>query len=123
MSTRQAVKETLWHSEIRLPDGFHKPTQRVSLEWTSHALRAAQDDRYGTIPVRDTMTLEWYDVVEVATVGNRVTKLVMRGGMNKTDDIVIVIRPKRNGVWTVVTAWINRKTDAHKTLDHSKYMH
>jgi len=121
MSTDTSTREILWHADIRLPEWFKAPTHRVSLRWSTHALMAARDDRYGTIPTRDAMTLGWYDVVEIATVGRKVTKLVMRGGMDKHNDIVIVLRPNR-GEWTVVTVWINRKTDAHKTLDASKYV-
>jgi len=114
------MSEILYHSDIVLPAGFVKPTGRVRLRWTSHALRAAKSDRYGDVPVQDTMTLEWYDVVEVGTRDGKVSKIVFRGGLNKTQDIVIVLIPG-DEVWTAKTVWINEKNDAHHTLDRSRY--
>lgn len=115
------MTETLYHTELGLPAGFIKPTGKVQLRWTSHARQAAQSDRYGDIPMRDSMTLDWYDVVEVGMRNGQTSKIVFRGGMDKDNDIVIVLIPGK--VWTVKTAWINRKNDAHKTLDRSKYVH
>lgn len=116
------MNETLYHSDIRLPDWFVKPTQRVTLSWSRHALRAASDDRYGVIPVQDMMTLEWYDVIEVGVVDEKVSKIVFRGGLDRYRDIVIVLSPMGGNVWKVRTCWVNLKTDAHKTLDKSKYI-
>lgn len=73
--------------------------------------------------------------VELTEIGTRgakawaVTKYCVRVPYSKDQDVAIVIRPgidyakmvydvKRN---VVVTAWLNHATDAHSTLDHSKY--
>ena len=54
---------------------------------------------------------------EVAVENGRVTKAVYRINLNSDYDICIVIREEK-----VVTAWINRTTDEHRTLDTQKYM-
>lgn len=120
MSATNAT-ETLYHSEIGLPAGFIAPVQKVSLRWTQHAIAESTKDRYAIIPMRDTMTLEWYDVVEVGMRNGAVSKIVFRGGMDKDNDIVIVLIPNGSNPWTVKTCWINKKNDSHKTLDRSKY--
>lgn len=58
-----------------------------------------------------------------------VTKYCIRIPYDKNSDLVVVIRPQwdsKNKCYKadknmVVTAWINHKTDAHFTLDGSKY--
>lgn len=116
----------LYHADIKLPDGFVKPTGRVGLTWTRHALRAATDDRYGNIPIFKTATLDNLDIIEVGTENDRVVKIVFRGQMDAERDLVMVLIPDFSiyrGPWTVKTVWINEHNDKHSTLDHSKYQH
>lgn len=117
------MSKQLWHSEIRLPDGFKSPSARVALAWTRHADKARTDDRYAEVPRFDTLPLQAFEVIEVETEGRRVTKIVVRGHMTKTLDAVFVLIPNGDRPWTVKTVWINERNDVHGTLDHSRYVH
>lgn len=113
----------LWHSSIRLPDGFVAPTERVMLKWSQHADSERTADRFGDIPQLKSLTLKRFSVIEVGTVGGRVFKILFRGTLSDGKDLCIVLVPNGTRPWQVKTAWINKTTDTHKTLDHSKYMH
>lgn len=112
----------LFHSEIRLPDGFVAPTARVRLLWTKHADRARRDDRYGMIPRFETATLGNLRVIEVGMENGRIAKILFRGQMNADLDVCMVLMPTTRTSWTVKTVWINERNDSHKTLDRSKYV-
>lgn len=115
----------LYHADIRLPDGFQPPTERVRLCWTRHADNARKDDRYGEIPKFDTIPLSKFEVIEVGMNGNNVAKIVMRGHYTKDVDVIFVLIPDYtcwHGPWTVKTVWQNLRTDSHKTLDRSRYV-
>ncbi len=117
------MSERLYHSSIRLPDGFVAPTGKVELRWTSHAKSEAVKDRYAAIPEFKALTLKRFQVIEVGVTNGRVSKIVFRGRLDDTNDVVIVLIPNGSKPWTVKTCWINRKTDTHRTLDNSKYVH
>lgn len=116
------MTETLWHSSIRLPAGFVAPQQRVELSWTRHADSERTKDRYAEIPRFKGLTLKRFAVVEVGTVNGQVSKIVFRGKLDDTNDVVIVLIPNGNKPWTVKTCWINKASDTHRTLDKSKYI-
>lgn len=110
----------LWHSEIRLPDNFVRPTGRMRLCYSQHAIRASLSDRYGEIRILKSITADRFDVVEVETHNGRTVKYVLRGSYNDEFDIVLVIMPATPGGF-VKTVWLNRKSDRHSTLDRSRY--
>ena len=111
----------LYHSEIGLPAGFTAPTARVALRWTRHADQARTTDRYGEIRRFKTATLGRLSVVEVGMENDRVVKILFRGRYNDTHDVCMVLIPT-NSAWVVKTVWLNDNTDAHVTLDHSRYV-
>lgn len=110
----------LYHSEIRLPNGFVKPTGRVRLVWSRHADEARHDDRYGSIRRFSTATLDNLEVIEVGVEGGKVVKILFRGRYTETLDVCMVLVPGTE--WRVKTVWINERNDLHRTLDRSKYM-
>lgn len=112
----------LFHSEIRLPDGFVAPTHRVALRWTRHADQARTTDRYGEIRRFKCATLGRLSVVEVGMENGRVAKILFRGRYDDTRDVCMVLIPNGTGPWTVKTVWFNLSSDSHTTLDHSKYV-
>jgi|SRR6478735_2929614 len=112
----------LYHSEIRLPDGFVKPTGRVPLRWSRHADGARLNDRYGEIRRFQSATLDRLDVIEVGVENGRVVKILFRGRYDDERDVCMVLMPLRDA-WLVKTVWVNLNSDAHKTLDHSRYVH
>lgn len=116
----------LYHADIRLPNGFTKPTGRVSLLWTRHADNARKNDRYGDIRKFQSATLDRLDVIEVGVERGVVKKILFRGRYTDTLDVCMVLIPDfsiYNGPWTVKTVWINERADKHGTLDRSKYVH
>lgn len=113
---------TLFHSDIRLPTGFVAPTNRVSLRWSRHADEARLSDRYITIPRFKTATLGRLKVIEVGVQAGKVVKILFRGRLDDDHDVCMVLRPAGKDNWTVVTVWVNVVSDAHKTLDRSKYV-
>jgi hypothetical protein len=114
------MTETLYHKDLGFPRNFVKPTGKVMLEWTRHALAEAEKDRYGRIPTWKCMTLNRFDVIEIGVVGGTISKYVLRGKLDDTNDAVVVLIPGTEK-WRVKTIWINRRDDKHKTLDKSRY--
>lgn len=112
----------LYHKDIRLPEGFRLPCRVVTLEYSRHAQRAADDDRYGMIPVLPILNLGLCEVIEVEIAGRRVEKMVLRTGLDAHNDVVVVVIPKTPNHYFVKTVWINEKNDDHKTLDRSRYV-
>lgn len=111
----------LYHADIRLPDGFRLPDQRVTLEWSRHAEQARTNDRYGIIPRFESIPLSRFSVVEVGVEGRKVEKVVVRGHWTETLDVVFVLIPTARD-WFVKTVWVNERNDTHGTLDRSRYV-
>lgn len=112
----------LYHSSIRLPEGFTAPSQRVSIDYGSHARSEAFADRYGKIALPATIPLSMFEVIEVGIEGGRVKKILFRGHIDSTRDLCIVLIPNANGPWFCKTVWVNLRSDLHRTLDRSKYI-
>ena len=110
----------LWHSDIRLPDGYRLPSCTVTLSWGSHARGRYFDKVGGSLP--HSIPLSDFATVEVETKGRKVLKVVVRGSFDDCDDIVYVLIPRGGNPWFVKTVWLNSKTDTHKTLDRQRYV-
>lgn len=119
---RDRSAERLYHKDIgfpkdaQLPRGF-SPVLRP--RYGPHARQAAQDDRYGPFTLPNAVDIQKGDLIEIATVGNTVTKMVVRFPYNDKLDLVMVIQPADGFVRTV---WGNEKGDTHKSLNRSKYV-
>lgn len=114
-------EETLYHKDIGFPDNLTMPrgfNPVVRLRYGGHSRQAAFEDRYGILKLPSEVDLRKGETVEVGTVGNVVTKLVMRFPHDDKIDLVMVIQPADGFVRTV---WANEKNDQHKTLNRSKY--
>jgi hypothetical protein len=111
----------LFHKDIGFPANFTKPTGRVPLYWSGHAREAAEQDRYGIVPQFKTMTLDRCEVIEIEVVCNRVVKMVLRARIDNERDACIAVIPAKETAWVVKTVWVNLHTDAHRTLDRSRY--
>lgn len=74
----------------------------------------------------DSLTTTQRDVFEVELTKFDtkwvVTKYCCRIPYNDNQDLVVAIRPKKNKMAMVVTAWLNSTSDEHFTLDESKYV-
>ena len=112
--------ETLYHPDVFIPGWFTKPTGRAVLRYTKHARQAARTDRYGEVPLFESVNLDNLDLVEIGAENGQVTKLVLRGGYDTTRDHVLVLVPE-DGVYIVKTVWYNLRTDKHRTLRRDRY--
>ena len=114
----------LWHRDIRLPDNFKAPTQRVRLDYSNHALGQLETDkRFGDMPKFNTIPLAAFEVIEVETKGNKVVKYVMRGHYDSKRDMTFVMIPDTQGkTMFVKTCWFNLRHDDHHNLDRKKYV-
>jgi hypothetical protein len=95
--------------QVEIPSGT-----RI-LEYTAHALRAA-NDRYGQIPKLNRITFTPDDVFEIVVVDGKVEKFAVRFPYSGGLDLTLVISYNR-----VVTQWLNRNDDEHSTLDVGAY--
>lgn len=96
--------------------GFPFPVQlplAIPLTITTHARQAAQNDRYGQIPLDSYISTKDAILVEFETdQRNIITKIVLRKSHNAQLDVVYVI--VQGGI--LVTVWFNQKEDKHSTF-------
>lgn len=107
----------LFHFEIGFPKGLNTKLGVLKLTYTKHALRAANNDRYGYINLPDAINTNNAKAIEVEITGHHVTKIVYRIDYNEKHDLVLVV----GEACRVYTVWLNEKNDTHKTLDRTKY--
>lgn len=111
------MTETLYHREIGFPAWFKKPAIKVKPQYGDHSRFESQVDRYGKIELPVEIDLAAFAVIEIGVVGNRVSKMLVRGRLDATRDICLVL----TNTGFVKTVWVNLRTDTHRTLDRSKY--
>ncbi len=89
----------------------------IPLTITKHAQQAANTDRYGHITIEHYLRTDGSKLVEFETNGNfHITKIILRKSYDRVHDVVYVI--VEGGV--LVTCWLNKKSDTHKTLNRSR---
>lgn len=105
----------LYHREIGFPQ-VELPCGTLELQYTAHARRAAQTDRYGYICLSKRVTIRPEQVFEIEVEGQRVTKLCARLPYDERCDLCLVLRGN-----LCVTCWLNRRDDRHHTLNRGRY--
>lgn len=117
--------EVTYHRDIGIPSNLTVPQREVACDYTGHAERERYKDQFNFIPKLERVDLRECQVIEVSVSESRVSKILVRvpHPTSARDDIVMVLRPgeTKKHPWTVVTNWVNRRSDAHCTLDRSKY--
>jgi hypothetical protein len=110
----------LYHKDIGFPSDVNIPTKgKFTLNYGNHARVESYRDRYGTIDLPPTISLEDCDIIEIGVSENRLlSKLLVRRPHTPDFDICIVFHPDNGFVRTV---WLNSVTDTHSTLDATKY--
>lgn len=107
-----------FHKDVYLPKV--KFFGSVRLAYGSHALSAAQEDRYGdlTAYLPKEYTPDLAHVVELELEGRAIEKVVFRlPEVAPGLDLCLVVIPGRTkGTWFVKTVWANETNDAHRTL-------
>jgi hypothetical protein len=99
------------------------PLGRLVLRYSRHALKEAAKDRHAAIKfgLPGDILAHKARLVEVETDEHgALVKAVYRCGVTKDLDAVLVVSPRKDR-WVVRTCWGNLKSDAHRTLDKSKY--
>lgn len=123
--------ETLYHADIFVPDWFKMPTERAALTYSKHALYATNNDRYGAIPVFESIPLSQFTLIELGvrqgkpnqfgiSAKREVSKIVVRGAFDEDRDVIFVLIP-RGGDYFVKTVWFNLRTDQHTSLNRKRY--
>lgn len=111
----------LYHKDVFFKPHFHTFAMKgVSLKFSAHLVERLIERGIDTkkIPVIINNVAN-VKVIEVETEddGMTVHKQLVRYPYDSSNDLVMAI--VRNGL--VKTAWVNSKTDNHRTLDKSKY--
>jgi hypothetical protein len=112
----------LYHMKLGLP-----PVQlpaRMYLQYSRHALRAANEETLGTVRLGRYLETSEAQLVELETGWDRVAvKAVFRVSNDSLTDLIIVVnlQPENSGMYLVRTVWLNGKNDNHATLDTSRY--
>lgn len=113
----------LFHCQIGIPGQVLEQVKPLfGLSYSVHAREEAAFDRYGAIsePPRHFLP-RVAKVIEVETdQTGRLVKVLARQPYDKRDDVVFAVNVLSKVVKTI---WRNRRTDTHRTLDHSKYSH
>lgn len=112
----------LYHTDVFMPRRiWSQAIGEVQIEYSHHARQAMQDDRYGDIPSRTSLTIQRDNIIEVEMDGTCVNKLVVRHAIDYDRDMVTVLLKKFKQPWLVKTVWINLASDKHKTLNTTPY--
>lgn len=88
------------------------------LTYSNHALKAANNDRYGNVKLPQSIGLANGYIFEVETQDKTIAKLAIRYPLKGGLDITFVLL-YNSGI--VKTVWLNKRSDVHKTLKRSKY--
>lgn len=119
------IKDGLYHKEIGLPAGAVNPWCDLDLElvYSEHAKKAADDDRYGSVPRLDIAGFAPHEVVEVQVENGQPVKAVLRIPCDNRpglDMVLVILRPEA-GKALVKTVWFNIRSDKHFTLRRQIY--
>jgi len=116
----KTLKDGLYHKDIFLPIDPKSFRDVYSIvDYTHHALEAADNDRYGRIDLPDAVNFSRMTLVEAEIVDGKIFKVVVRQHYNQQRDLVMVVLT--DGV-VCKTVWSNLKNDKHKTLKKENYI-
>lgn len=125
------IKDGLYHREIGLPAGASRlwtDPEWLQMVYSEHALRAAEDDRYGRVPLYREMAFAPEELVEVEYQNGQPVKAVFRtpledvaGNKSPFDLVIVMLPPERDGKVFVKTVWYNVRSDGHRTLRRHLY--
>jgi hypothetical protein len=110
----------LFHTDVFMPQRYRQPVFEGVLRYGPHAKNARQSDRFGSFDLPRVFCAANAQLIEVEydEQKDKIVKQVWRQQLDDRRDIVLVICP--NGF--VRTAWINLRSDKHKTLNAARYV-
>jgi hypothetical protein len=115
---------TLFHCDLGFPR-LRLP-ERVKLRYTAHAIQESQQDRFGPFTdwLPQSVDFRLVQIIEVETCPKgTVTKTLIRYTVPDTGkDLCLVLKPSdRPDLWVVITTYLNRSDDHHRTLHKGRY--
>ena len=111
---------SLYHFEIGFPPlALAQVKPLFTLRPTAHAENEAWDDKRGVIRLPKIFHPAVAKIIELETdVAGRVVKILAREKHDDKTDVVYAVAVADKAI---KTAWLQDKTDLHRTLDRSKY--
>jgi hypothetical protein len=117
------IKNGTYHRQLGPLPGRGHWHGSIELVYSEHAIKAASEDRYGPLPRFGCVEFDAaLDVVEVTMENGEPVKAVLRIPVDDRLDVVYVLLRPEAGRALVKTMWGNLGSDAHSTLDKSKYV-
>lgn len=107
-----------YHKNIFLPPEAKALEFAAFVSYTRHAQEAAKNDRYGRIKLPKVFDTRKGQLIEAVVEGGRVAKALYRLEYDALHDLCMVVLPD---TCKVLTVWLNKKTDEHRTLDEEAY--
>lgn len=110
----------VYHKDVYAPESVFASPGVTRVRYSSHAVQAAEDDRYGDLSryLRPYVDINEAEIIEVEVLGGVISKRVLR--VPVADDLVLVMVVKADGF--VKTVWGNLASDTHKTLNRSRFV-
>ncbi len=89
----------------------------MKFTYTSHARQQAYRNNE-RIRLPDRLPYKRCDVFEAVTINETLNKVVFRTSYTRQLDLIMVVSAEDN---TVLTVWLNKVSDTHKSLDTTRY--
>jgi hypothetical protein len=114
------MRTGLYHREVFFPPEVTLPHGEYQLQLTHHAKTACKNDRYGEFELPQAIAIPSHSIFEIELEKGKLRKVVARVPFDDDCDVSIAMIPE-SGFMRVKTAWLNLKTDGHKTLKTHLY--
>jgi hypothetical protein len=109
---------TVYHKAVWMPENLKRLAFTIKPKLTKHAKREAATDKLGYIRLPNSIRVDHCNIIEVYTNNQgQIEKLLIRQPHDALNDACLIIKP--DGL--IITCWLNRRTDSHKTLDTTRY--
>ena len=118
------IKNSGMHPEVANMQ-LHKGLEPVLLTYSKHALERAEMRHVGREGLPAFLTVKQGEIVEVEFIKEtrKVFKIVVRKALSQLDDIIYILVPLdlvlKN--FKVLTIYINKASDKHKTLNKERF--
>lgn len=107
-----------YHIDIFMPDEIKDIKLSGRLRPTRHAKREAKRDKYGGFEIPKSFDSARARLIEAVMDGGKFVKGLYRTPYDEVMDLCLVLNTE---TLQVITAWLNRRDDNHKTLDGGQY--
>lgn len=108
-----------YHKDLGFPAHIEIPQGLFKLDITGHARKAAQTDRYGSFQLDTWLDTYSAEAIEIEEESDGL-KVVYRMHHSRQLDVCYAVLFAGNKA-VLKTAWLNEKSDQHKTLKFGHY--